>query len=154
MRCTPSVLFQDRCRTFLLALGLSFSLGAPYAVGQSPSSAAPSLQPASTDRTVSLKQFPENFLEDQKSIWLFPVKLAHGEHLWPTIGVLGATAGFLATDAHSAPPFRNTDNFHDFNQVFSSTNSEAIIVGVPAAIYGMGLLHRVTNHFVSDSGLV
>ena len=148
------MLFQNRCRMFLIAFGLSFSLGVPNAAGQNPSPVDPSPRPASLskDRSVSLKQLPGNLLEDQKSIWLFPVKLAHGEHWWPTIGVLGATAGFLATDAHSAPPFRNTDNFHDFNQALSSTSSAAIIIAVPAAVYGVGLLRK--DSYAQDSALL
>jgi len=154
MRRTPIVLFQSRCGTFLIALGLLFSPRVPNAVGQNPSPVDPSPQPPSLakDRSVSLKQLPGNFLEDQKSIWLFPAKLARGEHWWPTVGVLGTTAGFLATDAHSAPPFRNTDNFHDFNQALSSTNSAAIIIAVPAAVYGLGLLRK--DSYAQDSGLL
>jgi hypothetical protein len=61
-------------------------------------------------------------------------QLAHGKHILPTVGVLGVTAGLIATDAHTAPIFRNTNSFNDFNNVFSGSNSTAIIAAVPAAI--------------------
>ena len=79
--------------------------------------------PTAIDRSVSPRQLPGNLLADQKDIWLFPTKLAKGKHWWPTIGVLGISAGFLASDPYSAPPFRTTNDFSGFNSAFSSTNS-------------------------------
>jgi len=89
-------------------------------------------------RSVSLRQLPGNLLADQKDIWLFPTKLAKGEHIWPTIAITGVTAGFLASDPYSAPPFRNTTSFSGFNRVFGSTNTGAFIAAVPAAMYAIG----------------
>ena len=125
------------------SLILAALLCAPGGHGQSTStgqSACPSV--VDTDRAVSLKQLPFNFLADQKSIWLFPISLAHGEHILPTIGVVGVTSAFIATDAHSAPPFHTTNDFNGFNNAFSGTNTGAIIAAVPAAIYGVGLLRK------------
>lgn len=93
-------------------------------------------------RSVSLRQLPGNILADQKNIWLFPTKLAKGEHLWPAIGIVGVTAGFVASDPYSAPPFRNTTDFSGFNRVFSSTNTSAFIAAVPAAMYGIGWIRK------------
>ena len=131
-------------RTLLAIVGLSLPLQAPSVAAQIPSATASNQQSPNLpgDRDVSLKKLPGNILEDQEDIWLFPVKLVHGEHWRPTLGVLGVTTGFIASDAHSAPPFRNTDNFHDFNQVFSSTNGAALILAVPAAVYGAGWLRK------------
>ncbi|HXC47030.1 MAG TPA: phosphatase PAP2 family protein [Candidatus Sulfotelmatobacter sp.] len=81
---------------------------------------------------------PGNILADQKDIWLFPTKLAKGKHIWPTIAIVGITAGFVASDPYSAPPFRNTTNFSGFNRVLSSTNTGAFIAAVPAAMYAIG----------------
>jgi membrane-associated phospholipid phosphatase len=89
-------------------------------------------------RSVSLRQLPGNILADQKDIWLFPTKLARGKHIWPTIAVVGITAGFVASDPYSAPPFRNTTSFSGFNRVMSSTNTGAFIAAVPAAMYAIG----------------
>jgi len=110
-----------------------------------PSAASQTTPPSccsDTDRSVSLRQLPGNLLADQKDIWLFPTKLVKGEHIWPTIGILAPTAVFIATDAHSAPPFRNTDNFSGFNRVFSSTNTAAFMAAVPAAMYGIGWFRK------------
>lgn len=93
-------------------------------------------------RSVSLRQFPGNLLADQKDIWLFPTKLAKGKHIWPTIAIVGVTAGFVASDPYSAPPFRNTTSFSGFNRVFSSTNTGAFIAAVPAAMYGIGWIRK------------
>ena len=138
----------------LLVLVLFGSVGASVAAPQSSTSAgspsAGSALPA--DRSVSLKQLPGNILADQKNIWLFPVKLVHGEHWWPTIGVLGVTAGLVASDAHTAPPFRTTDNFSGYNRVLSGTNTAAFIAAVPAVIYGVGWLRK--DSYAQDSALL
>ena len=104
------------------------------------------------DRQVSVKQLPSNLLADQKSIWLFPISLGHGEHILPTIGIVGVTSAFIATDAHSAPPFRNTTAFNGFNNAFSGANSAAIIAAVPAAIYGVGLIRK--DSYAQNSALL
>jgi len=98
--------------------------------------------PPAIDRSISLRKLPGNLLADQKEIWLFPTKLAKGKHWWPTIGVLGVTAGFIASDPYSAPPFRTTNDFSGFNSAFSSSNTAALIVAVPAAMYGMGWIRK------------
>lgn len=116
---------------------------------------AQAVSPASTfasDRSVSLKELPGNIVSDQKEIWIFPAKLVHGEHWLPTIGVIGATSVLIATDAHSAPPFRTTTNFNGFNNAFSGTNSAVYIAAVPAVLYGVGWLHK--DSYAENSGLL
>src|SRR4029077_14436376 len=122
------------------SLFFSFCLTSTSVRAQVPSATTPT--PTAIDRSVSPRQLPGNLLADQKDIWLFPTKLAKGKHWWPTIGVLGISAGFLASDPYSAPPFRTTNDFSGFNSAFSDTNTAAIIVVVPAAIYGVGLLRK------------
>ena len=94
------------------------------------------------DREISLQKFPGNILEDQKDIWRFPVSLAKGEHVWPTVGIVGVTAGLIASDPYTAPIFRTTNSFSGFNRVFSGTNTGAFIAAVPAAMYGVGFLRK------------
>jgi membrane-associated phospholipid phosphatase len=108
----------------------------------SPTAPTSTTTPPAIDRSVSLRELPANILADQKDIWLFPAKLAKGKHWWPTIGVLGVTAGFFASDAYSAPPFRTTNDFSGFNSAFSSSNTAALILAVPAAMYGIGWLRK------------
>jgi membrane-associated phospholipid phosphatase len=137
-----------------LVLSLSGSFGATPASPQSSTSAGstPTNAALPPDRSVSLKQLPGNILADQKDIWLFPVKLVHGEHWWPTIGVFGVTAGLVASDAHTAPHFRTTSDFSGYNRVFSGTNTAALIAAVPAVIYGVGWLHK--DSYAQDSALL
>jgi membrane-associated phospholipid phosphatase len=139
-------------RSLLSPLTLLFSVLAVTVVLPAAAQISPATTSTAPDRSVSLKQLPSNILADQKDIWLLPLSLVHGEHLWPTVGVLGVTAGLIASDAHTAPPFRNTDNFHDFNNVFSGSNSAAIIAAVPAAIYGVGLLRK--DSYAQNSALL
>lgn len=106
------------------------------------SQTAPSSCCSDIDRSVSLRQLPGNLLADQKDIWLFPTKLAKGEHIWPAISIVGITAGFLASDPYSAPPFHNTTSFSGFNRVFSSANTGAFIAAVPAAMYAIGWVRK------------
>lgn len=133
---------------FLLVSGISL----PNRVAAQNAAGPSTALPASEDRSVSLKELPANILADQKSIWLFPVSLVHAEHIWPTLGVVGATTVFIATDAHSAPPFRNSTNFSGFNDAFSSLNSAAMIAAAPAFLYGVGLLHK--DSYAQDSALL
>jgi membrane-associated phospholipid phosphatase len=97
---------------------------------------------AQSCRNVSLGSLPANILQDQKSIVLFPRELAKGKHWWPTIGFLGVTAGLVASDPYTAPPFRTTSSFNGFNHVFSGVNTGVFIAAVPAAMYGVGWLRK------------
>ena len=97
---------------------------------------------ASSDRHISLRALPANFLTDQKEIWLYPRQLAKGKHWLPTIAVVGVTAALIATDPHTAPYFRTTNTFSGFNRVFSGVNSGAFIAAVPASIYAIGLIKK------------
>lgn len=144
-----------------LTLSLLLSVEAKLATAQeAPADPSASTQnspqgqpsPAQQDRTVSLRKLPENILQDQKSIFLFPAQLAKGKHWWPTIGVVGVTAGLVASDAHSAPPFRTTTDFSGFNRVFSSTNTGAFIAAVPAAMYVVGWLRK--DSYAQDTALL
>jgi len=102
--------------------------------------------------TIPLRQVPKDILAQQKQIWLIPAKIVKGEHIWPTVGVVGITAGFLASDPYSTPPFRNTTSFSGFNRVFSSTNTGAFIAAVPALIYGLGWARH--DYYAKDTALL
>jgi membrane-associated phospholipid phosphatase len=148
--------------SILLALGILLSVGSGLALGQdtsaggAPAATKPASQPPlaspQADRVVSLRKLPGNILEDQRDIFLFPTKLAKGKHWWPTIGVLGTTAGLMASDPYSAPPFRTTASFNGFNRVFSSGNTGAFIAAVPVAMYGVGRLRK--DSYTQDTALL
>jgi membrane-associated phospholipid phosphatase len=94
------------------------------------------------ERTVSWRKLGPNVLCDQRAIWIFPLRVAKGRDLVPTLGVAGTSAGFVLLDPSYTPYFRKTDSFHNFNQVFSGRNTGLIIALVPAALYGFSLLRH------------
>ena len=93
-------------------------------------------------REATWQKLPGNFLRDQKDLWLFPVKLAEGHHWLPTAIVVGGTAALIATDPQTMPYFRQTNDFHGFNRVFTSTVSGGIIAVVPATFYVASLIRK------------
>jgi membrane-associated phospholipid phosphatase len=102
----------------------------------------PSKENPGADREVSLRKLPMNFLHDQKDMWLFPLELGQGHHWLPALFITGGTAVFIATDPQTMPHFRQTTDFHGFNQVFSTTATGAAIAVVPAVFYGVSLLRH------------
>ena len=90
--------------------------------------------PAS-DRQVSWKSLPKDFLFDQKKIWLFPMQLAKGKHWVPTLAITGATAALIATDKYTTPYFRNHQGqLDDVNDVFDAYITSAEVIAVPASL--------------------
>ncbi len=127
------------------AAGVLHGQEAVPAVSEAPPTAAVPAQTAATsppERDVSWRRLPANFLHDQKDLWLFPVQLARGRHLLPTVGVVGITAGLLVADPHDAPYFRRTAGFHGFNRAFSGTATALEIALVPASFYAAGLVRK------------
>jgi len=81
-------------------------------------------------------------VRDQKQIWLFPVSVAHGHHLAPTLAVAGVTAGLVALDERNMNYFRGTQSFSRFDKVFSGSNTSLGMEVFPAAFYAIGLMRR------------
>ena len=81
------------------------------------------------------KQLGPNMVRDQKAIWLFPVSVAKGQHLKPTLALVGVTAALIGLDKYSTGYFNRTNSFHDFNRVFSGPNTALATELVPAALY-------------------
>jgi hypothetical protein len=100
--------------------------------------------PTAAERDVSYRTWPRNFLQDQKDIWLFPVQLAKGHQLLPTLAVTGVTAALIVADPHDTGHFRRTTTFKTFNNVFSGPITAGEIAIVPAAFLVFG-------HFRHDS---
>lgn len=94
------------------------------------------------EREVSVYKLPKNILEDQVAIFSFPKKLCKGQHWLPTIGIAGVTVGLMASDPYSGPAFRNTNDFHGFNNAMASVNTAAFIAAVPAAFYAVGFIRN------------
>lgn len=97
---------------------------------------------AASDRPVSLRTLPANFVSDQKEIWIFPGQLAKGKHWFPTVAIVGVTSVLVATDSRTAPYFRTTNTFSEFNRAFSGVSTGAFIAAIPASIYAVGLIRK------------
>jgi membrane-associated phospholipid phosphatase len=90
--------------------------------------------PAS-DREVSWRTVPRDFLHDQRAIWLFPAQLAKGHHWLPTIAVAGGTAGLIVADPHVMPYFRShARRLDDINDVFDAPITTAEVVALPTSL--------------------
>jgi membrane-associated phospholipid phosphatase len=96
----------------------------------------------SPEREISWRQLVPNMVQDQKRIWLFPVSVAHGNHLKPLLAITAVTAGFVAIDEHNAKYFRNTQTFSGFNKVVSGSNASLGMEIFPAAFYAIGLARK------------
>ena len=143
--------FDNRCCLFLLILGLALSRPAG-AQAPSPNFPTPQASHLSDDREVSIRELPDNLLHDQKQIWSYPFKPERINRWWPPVIVLGVTAALVASDSYTAPHFVNTTAFHGYNRVFSSTNSQAIMLAAPAALYGIGWLRK--DSYTQSSALL
>lgn len=90
---------------------------------------------AASDRQVSWHSLPKDFLHDQKKIWLFPLQLAKGKHLLPTLAIAGGTAVLIATDSHSMPYFgKHQGQLDDINDVFDTSITSAEVIAVPVTL--------------------
>jgi membrane-associated phospholipid phosphatase len=97
---------------------------------------------ATHDSDISWKHLPMRVLQDQKNLWLFPTQLARGRHWVPTLAIAGVTGALIATDPHDEPYFRNNSAFEETSEIFSTTNTEIVEIGFPAAVYLTGLLRH------------
>jgi membrane-associated phospholipid phosphatase len=121
------------------------------AAQRSDNASAPAVPP-SVVREATLRTLPKNLLQDQKDLWLFPMKLAQGHHWLPAALVVGVTAGLIATDPKTMPHFRQTNGFSGFNSAFSGTTGGGIIAAVPAAFYVASLIRK--NSYDQSSALL
>jgi hypothetical protein len=96
----------------------------------------------SPEREVSWRLLLPNMLQDQKKIWLFPVSVAHGHHLKPTLAILGVTAALIAFDERNMKAVRGTQSFNGFNKTFSSFNTSTGMEVFPAVFYAIGLIRK------------
>jgi membrane-associated phospholipid phosphatase len=96
----------------------------------------------SPEREVSWRLLVPNLLQDQKQIWMFPVSVAHGHHLKPTLAFLGITAGLIALDERDMKMVRSTQSFNGFNKVFSGFNTSTSMEVFPALFYAIGLMRK------------
>lgn len=150
--------FHLACVFLLLAcLGFAFSCP-PLHAQESPQAVAaddatpPSSASTAAERDVSYRTLPRNFLQDQKDIWLFPVRLAKGHQWLPTIAVTGVTAALIVADPPDTGYFRRTSTFHTFNNAFSGSITAGEIALVPVAFLAVGHFHH--NSYAEKTALL
>ena len=84
-----------------------------------------------------------DILHDQKGIWLSPVQLAKGHGWVPTLVMAAGTAGFIESDSHVMPYFRNHQgNLDDLNDVFDQWITVGEIAAVPVGLMAVGTLRH------------
>jgi hypothetical protein len=94
---------------------------------------------ASLERPILPEALQQMIAQDQKQAWTLPLQLTRGQHWKPTLGFLVVTAALVKLDTHDTPRFRRTDDFSNFNKVFSSFNTGLGEGVFPAAFYLIGL---------------
>ncbi|MGC2829681.1 MAG: phosphatase PAP2 family protein [Candidatus Acidiferrum sp.] len=163
-RFAPALVFAVLCMSQAVRAGAQDRADTPPLCGDSgwtaqqhedsaaPSAPAPNSIVAPIQREATWRTLPGNFLQDQKNIWLFPVKLGEGHHWLPTALIVGSTAGLIAADPQTMPHFRQTTAFSGFNRAFSSTSTAGIIAAVPAAFYVASLIRK--NSYDQSTGLL
>jgi len=89
------------------------------------------------------KSLGPDLLHDQKSMWLFPLSVARGHHLKPTLALLGATALLTTMDAHNARWVRNSlQPLGGFNNAFAGYNTATATEAFASAFYLVALARR------------
>jgi len=89
------------------------------------------------------KSLGPDLLHDQKSMWLFPLSVARGHHLKPTLALLGATAVLTTMDAHNARWVRNSlQPLGGFNNAFAGYNTATATEAFASAFYLVALARR------------
>lgn len=108
-------------------------------------SSAASNADSPTQREVTWRSLPKDFLHDQKDIWLFPLQLAKGKHWLPTLSISGVTAGLIVADPHVMPYFQDhARNLDKLNDVFDPTITTAEVIAVPATVMIVGYARHST----------
>ena len=96
-----------------------------------------------SDREVSWRKLPRDFLHDQKEIWLFPTHLTNRRTWLPTLAVVGGTAGLIYADPHVMPFFRSHEGrLDDLNDVFDPSITSAEILALPVSLLTAGYIRH------------
>lgn len=95
------------------------------------------------ERETTWSSLVPDILHDQKAIWLSPVQLAKGHGWVPTLVMAAGTAGFIASDSHTMPYFRDHQrNLDDVNDVFDQWITMGEIAAVPMGLMAAGAVRH------------
>ncbi len=99
--------------------------------------------PSEAQREPTWRTLPGDFLHDQKDLWTFPIKVAKGHYLLPTLLVIGGTAGLIFADPHAMPYFQKHEkNLDDVNDVFDPMITTGEVIALPAGLLAAGYLRH------------
>lgn len=104
--------------------------------------AAPVTSFLPADRDVSWLKLPNNIAEDQRTIWLAPLKLKERKYWIPAAAILAATAALVELDPKEGHYFRNASVYNGFNNIFSGQNTAHAMWLFPFALYGAGMVSK------------
>ncbi|HLY40225.1 MAG TPA: phosphatase PAP2 family protein [Terracidiphilus sp.] len=97
-------------------------------------------------REATWRSMPGDFLHDQKDLWTFPWRLAHGKYLLPTAIVAGGTVGLIFADPHVMPYFRNNAKQWDsFTDVFDPMITTGEVIALPVSLLTAGYIRHDTR---------
>ena len=95
------------------------------------------------ERETTWRSFVPDVLHDQKGIWLSPMQLAKGHGWVPTLVMAAGTAGFIESDSHVMPYFRNHQgNLDDLNDVCDQWITIGEIAAVPLGLMAVGTVRH------------
>jgi len=104
------------------------------------------------ERPIDWRTIGPDILHDQRAIWTFPTRLAHGEDWKPTLEFLFVLGTLISLDSRDTPYFRQTTAFSGFNHALTATNATVGTLLVPAALYAVGRLHK--DSFATHTALL
>jgi membrane-associated phospholipid phosphatase len=94
-------------------------------------------------REATWRSMPGDFLHDQKDLWTFPLRLAKGHAVVPTLIVVGGAVGLIFADPHAMPYFRNHQtNWDDLNDVFDPLITTGEVIALPAGLMAAGYIRH------------
>jgi membrane-associated phospholipid phosphatase len=102
--------------------------------------------PAIEEPAISLKQLAGNVIHDQKPIFTFPWRAAHGAHWTPVVGVVLGTAALVILDPYTESYFHNPTRFNGYKTgPLRGRNSTLAITMTPVAFFVTGLAKHSTH---------
>ena len=140
-----------------LFFALTTVIAAPFCVAQTDgpgsrvtSSAELPDAPRPSQKSIFLGM-PKDILEDQVSLWTSPARIHTRELVW-VVPLAAATGVSIATDHHTMSSVVSHDAGFNNANVDVSNGLTGGLIGIPAAIYGAGLLHN--NSHERETGVL
>ena len=139
--------------TPVLMLVLAYTSG--VAIGQEPiqtedsQARSSSVQPSekeSKESPITLKQFSTDILHQQKPIFTFPWRAAHGKHWKPVVAITLGTIAMVVLDPYIEPFFHDRAQFDSYKTgPLRGRNTTLAVTMTPAVFFVMGLATHKTH---------